>query len=69
MGEAPGAEAAPEAIAFKVFVRFASADACAACAAELHGKKFDGKVVAADFVSEAFLERLEALGSVGCFVG
>jgi len=44
-----------------IFVKFGSADAAAGAARVLHGKKFDGRLVAASFHSD---EQFDALGAL-----
>ena len=58
-GEAPGLDKAS--LDLRVFVKFETQEAAVAAAKELHGKQFDGRVVAASFVSEETYALVRAL--------
>ena len=61
IGGPPGSEIAADNIRLRVYVKFDSVEAAAACAKVLHGKMFDKRSVAASFISNTTFDAIVML--------
>ena len=58
---APASGLTAEALSGRIFVRFLTAQAAAACALELHGREFEGRPVCACFVRDELYQHIKVL--------